>query len=428
MGCSSCNQNTPTPSVPCAECNPVVCATPQPCAEIVSSECVLHVGENKFCGLDKIYSKGDSLAKIFGSITDYYCNKTHTQEDKFVSGVIIYNEGDDVNTTIENVFDYFQDLYSSLPSPTGATILDKTHAQMLDLKNGLLGGLKKGQYYKITDFATMYERPDYNSTGTPVAIPSVITESVTPIIVLAISSSELQLEAIDASNIKDIIHYELEYITPKTTTATKGRIIYRKDSFGNESHYDHRKIKFKRYLDGSGIYSSYFDLLLGSQVFPTFDYAGYDVKNVKFGNHLLSANLDFDLPNVVFAKDVHNVSFPYETQIGTFLNNVDNVKFEGVFDNNLIKGICKNISFTEDFSGNLLNAVSDLNGSSFVNNITNTYFRFIQFEVGVGNTDFSTATHVYTTYTKKIFKNSVGTLRLSFYDSVDSEQVANITD
>ena len=99
-----------------------------------------------------------------------------------------------------------------------------------------------------------------------------------------------------------------------------------------------------------------------------------------------------------------------------------------MFDNNLIKGICKNISFTEDFSGNLLNAVSDLNGSSFVNNITNTYFRFIQFEVGVGNTDFSTATHVYTTYTKKIFKNSLNNLRLSFYDSVDSEQVANITD
>ena len=427
MGCSSCNQSTPTPSVPCAECNPVVCAAPQPCAEVVSSECVLHVGENKFCGLDKIYSKGDSLAKIFGSITDYYCEKTHTPEDKIVGGVTIYNEGDDINISLESVVDYFQNLFSNLPSPTGATIVDITHANLLNLK--INNTLQRGEYYRITDFATMYDLPEY---ATPVtrALPTTLqTEIVSPLIVFALSSNQLQLEAFDVAYPKDIIHYQLEYTTPVGGFATKGRILYRKDEYGNETDYDHRRVKFKRYADALGVFSSYYDLGLGSQLFPTFNFSGLNlIRNTSIAAGASSLVNTFDLPNIVFAKSADNVTFKSDSQNGTFLDHVYNLSFSSEFSSNLFTGSCTNVSFAGLFSFNKINSMINVIGLLFQNNITINTFKNTSIEIDVANTDFTLALHVYANYNKKLFMNSASGLRLSYYDSVDSEQIANITD
>ena len=427
MGCPSCNQNTSTPSVPCAECNPVQCPTPQPCVEVVSSECVLHVGENKFCGTDKIYSKGDSLAKIFGAITDYYCGKTHVPEDKYAGGQLIYAEGDDVNTSLENIVDYFQDLFSTLPSPTGATIVDITHAALLNLKiNGLL---QRGEFYRITDFATKYELPDYTTTGAPVTTPILQTEVVSPIIVFAISANQLRREAIDLAFPKDIVHYELEYTTPKASYSTLGRIVYRKDEHGNETDYDHRRVRFKRYKDALNVYSSYYDLGFGSQLFTTFNTTSPNiVRNVTIKSERLSTSVLFDLPNIIFAKSVDNVLLGTDSENGTFLDNVSNASFVGGFYGNLFNSTCKNVSFTGLFRNNNINAMLNVTGLEFDNNITKNTFKNVVLEMDVTNTDFTSALHVYANYNKKIYMNSANGLRLSYYDSVDSEQIANITD
>lgn len=427
MGCSSCNQTTPTPSVPCAECNPVVCATPQPCVEVVSSECVLHVGENKFCGTDKVYSKGDSLAKIFGAITDYYCDKTHTPEDKIVNGITIYNEGDDVNSSLENVVDYFQDLYSNLPSPTGASIVDITHAALLNLK--VNNNLQRGEFYRITDFATKYDLPDYVNAFTRVSPTVLQTEAVSPLIVFALSSNQLQLEAFDVAYPKDIVHYELEYTTPVGGHATLGRIIYRKDEFHNETDYDHRRIKFKRYKDALNVFSSYYDLGLGSQLFTTFNFtAPNQIRDVKLKGERLSTSTFFDLPNIIFAKSVEGAVFGPDSENGTFLDNVNNVSFLGEFSGNLFNGSCTNVSFVGLVRNNNINAMLNVTGLSFDNNITKNVFKNTSIEINVANTDFTSALHVYADYNKKLFMNSANGLRLSYYDSVDSEQIANITD
>ena len=427
MGCSSCNQTTPTPHVPCAECNPVACAVPQPCVEVVSSECVLHVGENKFCGSDKIFSKGDSLAKIFSSITDYYCDKTHTPEDKIVGGVTIYNAGDDVNTSLESVVDYFQNLFSNLPSPTGATIVDITHANLLNLK--VTNALQRGEYYRITDFTTMYDLPEYSSPATRALPTTLQTETVSPLIVFALSSNQLQLEAFDIAYPKDIIHYQLEYTTPVGGFTTKGRILYRKDEYGNETDYDHRRVKFKRYKDALGVFSSYYNLGFGDQLFPTFNFSGFNrVRNTSIAAVAQSTVNLFDLPNIVFAKSADNVTFKNDSENGTFLDHVYNTSFSGEFTSNLFTGTCTNVSFTGLFRFNKINSMLNVTGLLFDGNITVNTFKNTSIEIDVASTDFTPALHVYANYNKKLFMNSANGLRLSYYDSVDSEQIANITD
>lgn len=426
MSCPTCNQNEPVQSVPCVECNPIVCPTPNPCAEVTPASCVLYTGADKMCLDEIIYEQGDSIETILSKITDVLCAETHMPEDKIVGLVPIYSEGDNITTSLENVVDYFNNLFSNLPSASGATIVDITHAQLLALKTA--GTLQKGEYYRITDFATMYDLPDYTSANNPVLIPVLKTEVVSPIIVFAISSTQLQTEAIDSAYPKDIIHYELEYTTAVGANPTLGRITYRKDEFGNETDYDHRRVKFKRYKDGANKYSSYFDLGLGSQFFLTFNYANYTVRDNYIGNERQSSSVLFDLPNIVFAKAVNNVKFTADSQNGTFLENTTNANFLNEFSGNLFHGVCNNVTFLGLVRNNIIDAMVNVKGLAFDDNIAVTTFKNVDMDVDVISVDFTTATHVYGNYNKKFFKNNAGVLRLSFYDSVDSEQIANITD
>lgn len=133
-----------------------------------------------------------------------------------------------------------------------------------DLVNKKMSGeLITGMSYKITDFQTIYDQPDFNYDGTPKTNPVVKTGPIEPIIVTAISPNELGVDAFQEDHPNDTIKYILEFTTPITGTVTKGRIIKRIDDRGNESDFDHRNVLFKRYKDRNDSYSEFRDSIGG---------------------------------------------------------------------------------------------------------------------------------------------------------------------
>ncbi len=104
-----------------------------------------------------------------------------------------------------------------------------------------------GNYYKITDFKTCYDRPDYSYDSAALSGTYVETD-VSPIIVFALSDSSISSEAFDIEYPNDSIKYDWTWdLTENTGGTAYGRITERIDNFGNRTDYDHRRILFKRY-------------------------------------------------------------------------------------------------------------------------------------------------------------------------------------
>ena len=145
--------------------------------------------------------------------------------------------------------------------------IDTVHADLVVAK--LAGTLITGQKYRITDFQTIYDQPDFNNDGTPKTNPDVKMGPIEPIIVTAIAPDELGVDAFQEDHPNDTIKYILEFTTPITNTSTKGRIIKRIDDKGNESDFDHRNVLFKRYMDRNDSYRKYEDTV-GGLIFDEF--------------------------------------------------------------------------------------------------------------------------------------------------------------
>ena len=116
-----------------------------------------------------------------------------------------------------------------------------THDQLL--AEITAGTLNKGESITITDYATKHNI--YDGT-TPLA--EIHTETIEPLLVNAISNNKLDVRAKSVLFPKDIIHYDVaDILCEDGTTARKGKITYRKDHLGNETHYDFRGIIFRRW-------------------------------------------------------------------------------------------------------------------------------------------------------------------------------------
>ena len=72
---------------------------------------------------------------------------------------------------------------------TSSAVLDVTYSELLDLIDE--GDLTPGKFYKITDFKTCYDQPDYDFNGDTIEEGNWKQSSVSPIIVFAISSDSL---------------------------------------------------------------------------------------------------------------------------------------------------------------------------------------------------------------------------------------------
>jgi hypothetical protein len=155
-------------------------------------------------------------------------------------------------------------------------ILDTTYDELVILVN--TGALIKGSLYRITDYQTIYEQPDYISESVPVANQDIQIKMgpIEPLTVLALTNSILHSDAYQENYPYDKLKYKLDYVTPKTDTYTKGRIIERIDQWGNRTDFDHRNILFKRYAhlpdsqySNDVVYCNYWD---SSQDYPEREY------------------------------------------------------------------------------------------------------------------------------------------------------------
>lgn len=136
----------------------------------------------------------------------------------------------------------------------------------------------------------------------------------------------------------------------------------------------------------------------------------------------------------------------------SFLNN------KGVnFEMNTVGTDCKNNDFGPDFLQNTVASYFGFNGysssqssntfksqtsnctfgeyaadntfnSNLYNCIFDDYLTKNEIKTELQMVDFSTATHVYSNYNCKVYKNSSDVNRLAYYDAFDSEQTVNITD
>jgi len=147
-----------------------------------------------------------------------------------------------------------------LDLPEGGGIVDVTYAELVALMDSSGDGLVAGQFYRITDFATVHYMVD-NVTATA----DINTGSTEPLIVLAISESALDSRAYSELYPYDVIHYDwnpANWLTDVSfggndetlVTGFKGVIYFRHDTLhDNYMGYDFRNVKFRRWNNGSEI-------------------------------------------------------------------------------------------------------------------------------------------------------------------------------
>lgn len=136
----------------------------------------------------------------------------------------------------------------------------------------------------------------------------------------------------------------------------------------------------------------------------------------------------------------------------SFLNNKGDI-----FDANTVGTDCKNNDFGPDFLQNTVASYFGFNGysssqssnifksrtsnctfgeyvadntfnSNLYDCIFNDYLTKNEIKTELQMVNFSTATHIYSNYNCKIYKNSADVNRLAYYDAFDSEQTVNITE
>lgn len=202
---------------------------------------------------------------------------------------------------------------------SGGGVVDITHSNLVIAKNA--STLSPGTFYRITDFRTMYDQPDFDTNG--VAKTSVAAKQgpVEPIIVLALKNNLLSTKAEQEAYPKDTIEYILEFTTPVNLTVTKGRIIYRRDEWGNETDFDHRNVVFKRYLHPIlQQHLSYKDTSLASiEVKFLQTPTSSKIKSVGYFSLFNDSYFSgFDLPNNVITSDAYNSTIDVFTRNCTF--------------------------------------------------------------------------------------------------------------
>jgi hypothetical protein len=135
---------------------------------------------------------------------------------------------------------------STTPTGGGAGLTDITYSAISTAIDG--NTLIPGSYYRITDFKTCYDQPDYDFNGDTIEEGNWKQSSVSPIIVFALSSDSLASDAYQPEYPNDNIKYDVSFSETEVTGGTAyGRITYRKDERGNAFDYDFRDVLFKRY-------------------------------------------------------------------------------------------------------------------------------------------------------------------------------------
>ena len=337
------------------------------------------------------------------------------------------------------------------------TVVETTHAELVALRDA--SELTVGQKYLITDFAQAYNVFDGGGIGEMgnTEPPFLIEEQVgtlEPLIVTAISETELDKVAMSPLYPKDIIYYSLGLLhdtdigfgdgNGNPTVNFKGQIYFRHDTVQDNSlWYDFRNVKFRRWgaADGykactQGDYEStdYQDIL-------TFgDVENYG--NVK-GNHIglidvfrfytILNNTIFNayskcVSNIIVIDCFNNtVGFAFfNNTVGDgFMNNIVENGFNSntVGDNfmsNTVGDNFYNNTVGDNFNSNIVGKMFNTNtvGDDFTNNTVGDKFmnNYIH-SITVAGVDFTTLplpTHIYSDRHCTIYKDAIDGTKLSY--------------
>jgi len=205
------------------------------------------------------------------------------------------------------------DPLNPIVSATGSTpqsAINVTYNELYDLySNSQLVPL---QYYKITDFQTIYDQPDFNSDGTPKTTVETKSGAQEHLLLMATSPNTFAENVFSEEYPNDKIKYDITFTSTEVMNApAKGRISERIDDNFNRADYDFRAVLFKRYESstGSGIYSEWKDNGEASQEFFTFNSGAYYNEIGSFFDYSAVINLPFRTPNIVFMDIALNNKF-----------------------------------------------------------------------------------------------------------------------
>ena len=298
--------------------------------------------------------------------------------------------------------------------------------------------LKAGTLYKMTNFQTIYDQPDYSDAITPKATVVTKTAPVDPIILLAISSTKFAKEVYRPSTPNHTLEYDFDFTTTEINgTPAKGRISKCIDEFENSTDFDHTVVEFIRYerISGSGTFNSYWDTGFASE--ETLMFKGQAGLNT-YGNNALAFQSggfyapDFILGNNVFEAGCNNNSigiiYTNNTIGNNFGSNTIGDYFGGNtvgdnFGSNKVGGSFRDNTVDDSFQNNIV-------GNIFRDNIVGLSFQYNTLKSGINNLDFTTtpATHVYGAYDCEIFTRQDGEFRLRYVDNTDKMVVVDPRD
>lgn len=287
------------------------------------------------------------------------------------SSVVVSNDGGTAKCSVANLNEWFVIIEPQTGS-TSNVIIPIIYDDLVLLIGS--ASVIEGQKYLLTDFQTIYEQPDYDSSGIPKPLVNVLYGSVEPLILEGISNVEISSTVQSTIFPFDKILYNWNFqFVPSSKDPAKGIIIERIDSDNNRTDYDHRAVLFKRYETslGSGVYVVINDNGFASRDdIPTFGTNCYSNYIGNFYSPLSPYLNGFILPNNIFGNSCFN-----NITGNNFMNNT----ILDLFSNNTIENnFYQNELIGNDFSNNVIGNFFQLNkkiGSGFMSNHIGNYFQ-----------------------------------------------------
>jgi hypothetical protein len=332
-----------------------------------------------------------------------------------------------INTNLANASNITAaELRQVLIAMLGGDYVTGTHAEIRALKTG--NQLKVNTAYLITDFQTIYDRPDYEDVGgniVPKMTIATVTAAVEPLLLFATSPNTFSPYAFSPSNPQDIIQYDIDYVqTFVNNAAAKGKIIYRECTIGKQVFdFDWRNVTVKRYdRGGDGVFKWFWDSGTDDfDILPTIvNCQGVEFKRSSFAAANITA---FDVPNI-HIDIAEFIEFPIAINLNIHSGiaskgfYIENATIGSDFNNNTIDFL-ENTEIGDNCERNLLKSISDTK-------IVNGFNTVIGLDIE--NVDLSAATIVYQNGSKQILQQPDGTYKIQWIDNTGTLQLNDITD
>ena len=199
------------------------------------------------------------------------------------------------------------DAGTATPTGGGAGLSNVSYSELTLLIGSQ--SLTPGTYYRITDFKTCYDQPNYDIYKQAITTGNYKVGNTHSIIVFATSENTLSSDAWQPDYPKDTIKYDFSFTQSEVTSGTAyGRITERIDEWNNRTDYDHREVLFRRYRH----YYYDIDILPGDiDTMSSGTVSGYGTQfdvDFEVGDYLFLPNINVDWWTQDFALRITEIS------------------------------------------------------------------------------------------------------------------------